>query len=60
MSEPVKRYNAKLASFDGQFRVVVLASDFDALAERCRELESEINLLRNALSKQNANSQHFC
>lgn len=37
----VKRYNAKLASFGGQFRVVVLASDFDALQQRCRALEDD-------------------
>lgn len=43
----VKRYNAKLASFDGQYRIVVLAKDYDALAQRCRELEAVLDQ-RNA------------
>lgn len=57
MSEQVKRY--WLESFIDDFykaRQFVLASDYDALAQRCRELESKIDLLRYALSKRDADN----
>lgn len=50
MSEKVKRYNAKLASFDGQYRVVVLASDFEALANDWRVATGANTMLRFELA----------
>lgn len=49
MSE-IKRYNAKLASYGGQYRVVVLASDYAALRVEVERLQRELATAHNDAS----------